>query len=196
MAIDLILGSSSRYRRELLERLRIPFQVRVPNIDETPRSDEQPLALAQRLALEKARVVADQNPHAWVIGSDQVAVCNGKAFGKPGNHERAVQMLHELSGRVLHFHTALCLMQASENRYQLDTVTIEAKFRTLSAQQIENYLRADQPYDCAGAAKSEGLGITIMEYIRGDDSTALVGLPLISLCNMLRNWGFEWGSKP
>lgn len=191
MAIDLILGSSSRYRRELLERLRIPFRVSVPNIDESPRPLERPLALAQRLALEKATVVAHQFPDAWVIGSDQVAVCNDQAYGKPGNHERAVQMLHELSGCVLQFHTALCLMHASTNRYQLDTVTIEVKFRSLSAQQIETYLRADLPYDCAGAAKSEGLGITLMEYIRGDDTTALVGLPLISLCNMFRTWGFE-----
>jgi septum formation protein len=191
MAIDLILGSSSRYRRELLERLRIPFRVSVPNIDESPQPLERPLALAQRLALEKATVVARQFPDAWVIGSDQVAVCNDQAYGKPGNHERAVQMLHELSGCVLQFQTALCLMHASTNRYQLDTVTIEVKFRSLSAQQIETYLRADLPYDCAGAAKSEGLGITLMEYIRGDDTTALVGLPLISLCNMFRTWDFE-----
>jgi septum formation protein len=191
MPIELILGSSSRYRRELLERLRIPFNVCVPNIDEAPLAGEQPLALAERLAFEKASAVSNKFPNAWVIGSDQVAVCNGRAYGKPGDHSTAVQMLQELSGRVLQFHTALCLMQSSTHRHQLDTVTIEVKFRELSLDHIEKYLRADQPYDCAGAAKSEGLGITLMEYIRGDDTTALVGLPLISLCNMLRNWGFE-----
>ncbi len=186
----IVLGSSSRYRKSLLERLHIPFIVDAPAIDEAPQANEQPIALSKRLALEKAQAVAQRHANAWIIGSDQVAVCAGKVYGKPGTHDKAVVMLHELSGQRLSFHTALCLLNTVTNQYQLDVVTIEAKFRALDSAEIEHYLRLEQPYDCAASARSEGLGITLLDYMRGDDDTALIGLPLIRLCAMFRHWGF------
>lgn len=173
-----------------------------PEIDESTQFGEAPLALAQRLAIEKAQRVAQQlietpefakrDRPTWVIGSDQVAVCDGRVYGKPGTHERAVSMLHELSGQELSFHTALCLLNATDpDQLQLDVVTIKARFRHLEHAEIDHYLHAEQPYDCAAAAKSEGLGISLLDYIRGDDDTALIGLPLISLCRMFRHWGFN-----
>jgi septum formation protein len=185
----IILGSSSRYRKSLMERLYVPFTVDVPDIDESPEVGETPLALSKRLALQKAQAVAGRYTNGWVIGSDQVAVCGQTLYGKPGTHEKAVAMLGELSGQCLSFHTALCLYDAASHQYQLDVVSIEAKFRTLTSQEIEHYLRIEQPYDCAASARSEGLGITLLEYMRGDDDTALIGLPLIRLCAMFRAWG-------
>jgi septum formation protein len=187
----IILGSSSRYRKALMERLHIPFTVDVPDIDESPRNQESPLDLSKRLALQKAEAVAGRYASGWVIGSDQVAVCGQTLYGKPGTHEKAVAMLTALSGKCLSFHTALCLYDAATKQFQLDVVSIEAKFRTLRAAEIEHYLRIEQPYDCAASARSEGLGITLLEYMRGDDDTALIGLPLIRLCAMLRTWGLQ-----
>ncbi len=187
----IILGSSSRYRKSLMERLHVPFTVDVPDIDESPQVGETPLGLSKRLALQKAKAVAGRYTSGWVIGSDQVAVCGQTLYGKPGTHEKAVAMLGELSGQCLSFHTALCLYDAASHQYQLDVVSIEAKFRALNAQEIEHYLRIEQPYDCAASARSEGLGITLLEYMRGDDDTALIGLPLIRLCAMFRAWGLE-----
>ncbi len=174
-----------------MNRLHIPFTVDSPDIDESALAGELPVALSKRLALQKAQAVAQRHPNAWIIGSDQVAVCNQTIYGKPGTHEKAVSMLHELSGQCLSFHTALCLYKASSNEFQLDVVSIEAKFRTLTSEEIEHYLRIEQPYDCAASARSEGLGITLLEYMRGDDDTALIGLPLIRLCSMLRAWGLH-----
>jgi septum formation protein len=187
----IILGSSSRYRKSLMERLHVPFTVDVPDIDESPLAHEKPLELSKRLALQKAQAVAARYVSGWVIGSDQVAVCGQTLYGKPGTHEKAVAMLNELSGQCLSFHTALCLYDATSHQYQLDVVSIEAKFRVLSPQEIEHYLRIEQPYDCAASARSEGLGITLLEYMRGDDDTALIGLPLIRLCAMFRAWGLH-----
>ncbi len=187
----LVLGSSSKYRKALLERLAISFTVDSPDIDESANANESALDLCQRLALEKARAVALRHPQAWIIGSDQVALLGDKVYGKPGNHQRATQMLHELSGQSLLFHTALCLYDAAAARHQLAVVTVTTKFRVLGSAEIEHYLLLEQPYDCAGAAKSEGLGVTIMESVQSQDQTALVGLPLIQLCNMLRQWGMN-----
>lgn len=185
----LILGSSSRYRRELLERLCIPFTIDSPDIDEAALPDEAPIALCQRLSLAKAQAVAARHPSGWVIGSDQVAVLGQTIYGKPGTHAKAKRMLKELSGNTLQFHTALCLLNAQTDDVQMDVVTIEAQFRHLNNAEIEHYLEVEQPYDCAGSAKSEGLGITLLERMTGNDPSALVGLPLISLTRMLRNWG-------
>jgi septum formation protein len=187
----IILGSSSRYRKSLMERLYVPFTVDVPDIDESPEVGETPLGLSKRLALQKAQAVAKRHSSGWVIGSDQVAVCGQTLYGKPGTHEKAVAMLGELSGQCLSFHTALCLYDAASHQYQLDVVSIEAKFRVLTTQEIEHYLHIEQPYDCAASARSEGLGITLLEYMRGDDDTALIGLPLIRLCAMFRAWGLQ-----
>lgn len=187
----LILGSSSPYRRELLERLRVPFTIDSPNIDEAPLPNETAVDLCKRLSIAKAHAVAQRHPASWVIGSDQVAVLGDKIYGKPGTHSNAVAMLKQLSGNTLQFHTALCLLDTQTKAYQQDIVTIEAQFRFLDAAEIEHYLQVEKPYDCAGSAKSEGLGITLLERMTGDDPSALVGLPLISLSKMLRNWGLH-----
>ncbi len=196
MTVPLVLGSSSQYRHALLKRLRIPFAVDSPNIDESRRPGESALDLSLRLALEKARAVAARHPQAWVIGSDQVAQIAsgeqaGQDFGKPGSHEKAVEMLQALSGQTLQFHTALCLYDSEQRRQQLEVVTVTAQYRRLTLAEIDHYLRLDQPYDCAGSARSESLGITLMESIHSDDPTALEGLPLICLSRMLRQWGFS-----
>lgn len=186
-----VLGSTSRYRRELLERLHIPFEVAAPEVDETPRPGETPEALARRLALAKAHVVAQRHPQAVVIGSDQVADLQGEPLGKPGTHERAVQQLQRMRGHTVVFQTAVAVVCAATGFEQLDLAPVRVRFRDLSDAEIEAYLRAEQPYDCAGSAKSEGLGIALLEAIDSDDPTALVGLPLIRTCRMLRAAGVQ-----
>ena len=185
----LVLGSTSRYRRELLQRLNLAFDVAAPDVDETPQHDEAPRALALRLALAKARAVAQQHPDAVVIGSDQVADLAGAPLGKPGNHERAVQQLRQMRGETVVFQTAVAVVCAATGFEQIDLAPVEVKFRDLSDAEIERYLRAEQPYDCAGSAKSEGLGIALLDAIHSDDPTALIGLPLIRTCRMLRAAG-------
>ncbi|MFI8614010.1 Maf family nucleotide pyrophosphatase [Acidovorax sp. NPDC077693] len=185
----LVLGSTSRYRRELLERLRLPFDVAAPHVDETPEPGEAPRTLALRLALAKARAVAQQHPQAVVIGSDQVADLAGTPLGKPGEHERAVQQLRQMRGQTVIFQTAVAVVCAATGFEQVDLAPVEVTFRDLSDAEIERYLRAEQPYDCAGSAKSEGLGIALLDAIHSDDPTALIGLPLIRTCRMLRAAG-------
>ena len=185
----LVLGSTSPYRRELLQRLQIPFDVAAPEVDETPLPHETPDALARRLALAKARTVAKDFPQSVVIGSDQVADLNGLALGKPGNHERAVTQLRQMRGQTVIFQTAVAVVCLESGFEQTALAAVRVKFRKLDDAEIENYLRAEQPYDCAGSAKSEGLGIALLESIDSDDPTALVGLPLIRTCKMIQAAG-------
>ncbi len=185
----LILASTSRYRQELLARLRLPFTVQAPRADETPRPGEAPEALALRLAEAKARAVAAHQPGALVIGSDQVCCCDGRVLGKPGNHAAAVEQLQFMRGREAVFHTAVALAGPG-GLLAVRNVPTVVRMRDLDDSEIEAYLRAEQPYDCAGSAKSEGLGITLLASMRSDDPTALVGLPLIALCDMLRAAGY------
>jgi len=185
------LGSTSRYRRELLARLGLPFTVAAPDVDETPLPAEAPRALALRLALAKARAVAAQHPEAVVIGSDQVADLHGQSLGKPGTHARATAQLQQMSGQTVVFQTAVAVVCAATGFEQVDLAAVEVRFRTLGSAEIERYLRAEQPYDCAGSAKSEGLGISLLDAILSDDPTALVGLPLIRTCRMLRAAGLS-----
>jgi septum formation protein len=187
----LILASTSRYRHELLQRLRIPFVAVAPQVDETAGSAEDPVALAQRLALAKANAVAEQEPQAVVIGSDQVAELDGTALGKPGSHARAVQQLRSMRGRSVHFHTAVAVARRSTGFLQQALVTVTVRFRPLGDGEIERYLQLEQPYDCAGSAKCETLGIVLAEAIESDDPTALVGLPLIRTSAMLRAAGLD-----
>ena len=191
LARRIVLGSSSPYRRELLSRLRVPFDVDLPQVDETPRPGETPRAIALRLAVEKARAVARKHPDAAVIGSDQVADLDGEPLGKPGTHARAVEQLRRMSGKVVTFQTAVAVVCASSGFEQVDLAPVRVTFRTLSATEIENYLQAEKPYDCAGSARSEGLGIAILDAIESDDPTALVGLPLIRTCRLLRAAGLQ-----
>ena len=184
-----VLGSTSVYRRELMARLRIPFDVAAPDVDETPQPGETPQALAGRLALAKARAVAARYPQAVVIGSDQVADLGGEPLGKPGTHARAVQQLQRMRGRTVVFQTAVAVVCLESGFEQSDIAPVRVRFRDLSDDEIEAYLRAETPYDCAGSAKSEGLGITLLASIDNDDPTALVGLPLIRTCRMLRAAG-------
>jgi len=184
-----VLGSTSRYRRELLERLGLPFEVAAPDVDETPLPGEAPAALAQRLALAKARAVAERFPEAVVIGSDQVADLAGEPLGKPGTHERAVLQLRRMRGQTVVFQTALAVVCRASGFERQDIAPVRVAFRELDDGEIERYLRAERPYDCAGSAKSEGLGIALLERIDSDDPTALVGLPLIRACQMLRAAG-------
>jgi len=184
-----VLGSTSVYRRELMARLRIPFDVAAPDVDETPQPGETPQALAGRLALAKARAVAARYPQAAVIGSDQVADLDGEPLGKPGTHARAVQQLQRMRGRIVVFQTAVAVVCLDSGFEQSDIAPVRVRFRDLSDDEIEAYLRAETPYDCAGSAKSEGLGISLLESIDNDDPTALVGLPLIRTCRMLRAAG-------
>ena len=185
----LILGSTSRYRRELLQRLQIPFEVVTPDVDETPLPGEMPSVLAARLALAKARAVAAAVPDAVVIGSDQVADLHGQPLGKPGTHERAVAQLRQMRGQTVIFQTAVAVVCIASGFEQSSLAAVKVTFRDLTDDEIENYLRAEQPYDCAGSAKSEGLGIALLSSIESDDPTALVGLPLIRTCNMIRAAG-------
>ena len=184
-----VLGSTSRYRRELLERLRLPFEVAAPEVDETPLPGEAPAALATRLALAKAHAVAARFPEAVVIGSDQVADLHGQPLGKPGTHERATEQLRQMRGQTVVFQTALAVVCHACGFEQADLAPVRVRFRALGDDEIEHYLRAEQPYDCAGSAKSEGLGIALLEAIDSDDPTALVGLPLIRTARMLRAAG-------
>lgn len=187
----LILASSSVYRRELLGRLRLPFTCISPDIDETPDQNEPPEAVALRLAQAKARAVAVAHPNALVIGSDQVADLHGKPLGKPGTHDKAVQQLRVLSGQRVLFHTALCLLDAASGSLQLRNVPTALRFRALSEAQIERYLQLEQPYDCAGSAKIESLGVALVDNIESNDPTALIGLPLMALVSMLKKVGIE-----
>ncbi len=187
----LILGSSSRYRKELLSRLNIPFEVAAPEVDETPHINETPRDLALRLALAKARAVASKNPEAVVIGSDQVADLEGQPLGKPGNHDNAVKQLQRMRGKTVIFQTALSVICLATGFEQTDLAAVKVTFRDLTDAEIESYLKAEEPYDCAGSAKSEGLGIALLAAIDNDDPTALVGLPLIRTCHMLSAAGVK-----
>jgi septum formation protein len=187
----LILASTSRYRRELLQRLRLPFSVQAPEVDETPLPGEAPEALARRLALAKAEAVAAQHPQALVIGSDQVAELDGQAIGKPLVHERAVAQLRLMSGRSVTFHTALAVVCRAQGFRAADLAPVRVRFRALTDAEIERYLRLEQPYDCAGSAKCETLGIALLDAIDSDDPTALVGLPLIRTSALLRQAGLD-----
>lgn len=185
----LVLASTSPYRRELLARLGLAFEVANPQTDESPLPEESPPAMALRLSEAKARAVAAEYPNALVIGSDQVAELNGRIFGKPGSHERAVAQLKELSGRTVNFFTGICLLDTRSGQAEVRGVPTLVGFRELTDCEIENYLRREPAYNCAGSAKSEGLGIALLDRIEGTDPNALVGLPLIALCDLLRRHG-------
>ena len=187
MKQSLILASSSPYRKELLARLRLPFGAISPEVDETPLPKEAPQETALRLAQVKARKIAETHPQALVIGCDQVATLDGVQLGKPGNHENAIKQLQMMRGRTVIFHSALCLYNAKTQNMQADVVPYEVAFRQLTDAQIEHYLRAEEPYNCAGSAKSEGLGISLISSMQGNDPNALIGLPLIKLITMLQN---------
>ena len=187
----LILASTSRYRRELLSRLKLHFDVVSPDVDETPLAGEEPAALAQRLALAKARAVSATHRDAVVIGSDQVADLDGRPIGKPGTHARAVAQLRSMSGRSVVFQTAVAVVCSATGFAESTLAPVRVTFRELSNPEIERYLRAEQPYDCAGSAKSETLGIALLASIESDDPTALVGLPLIRTCALLRRAGID-----
>jgi septum formation protein len=187
--LQLILASSSIYRRELLERLQLPFTVVSPDVDETPLPGEAPEDTALRLAQEKARKVGKSHQQALIIGCDQVATQDGLQLGKPLIHDNAVKQLRMMRGRSVTFHSALCLYNASTDSMQAEVVPYIVEFRDLSDAQIENYLRKEQPYHCAGSAKSEGLGIALIAAMQGNDPNALIGLPLIMLISMLQNEG-------
>jgi septum formation protein len=194
--LPLILASSSPYRKELLSRLCIPFTCIAPDIDETPFSDESTDALIERLSIEKAQVIAKQHPNAWVIGSDQVADFNGQAIGKPGTHEKALVQLQMMRGKTVVFKTGLCLMNHQSQRSIYICIPTKVTFHDLEDALLENYLHTEKPYDCAGSAKSEGLGICLLSKIKSDDPTALIGLPLISLSGLLRTVGYAIPSCP
>lgn len=187
----LVLGSTSPYRRELLSRLHLEFHVEAPDVDETPLAGESPYDLAVRLALAKAKSVAARFPDAVVIGSDQVADMDGEPLGKPGNHDNAVAQLRRMRGRTVVFQTALSVVCLATGFEQSDLAPVKVKFRTLTDEEIEAYLLAERPYDCAGSARSEGLGIAILDAIESDDPTALVGLPLIRTCRLIRAAGIK-----
>ena len=187
----LILASTSAYRRALLERLRLPFEVVAPDVDETPLPGESPMLTALRLAASKAEAVVPAAAGALIIGSDQVAVLDGQPLGKPGDHAAAVRQLQAMRGQRVVFHTALCLLNAASGRKQVENVPTSVFFRNFSDAQIEHYLRTEQPYDCAGSAKIEGLGIALVERIESDDPSALIGLPLMILATMLQSEGIE-----
>lgn len=197
--MPLLLASTSRYRRELLERLRLPFHVARPDVDETALPGEAPAPLAARLAGLKAAAIAAHHPDAWVIGADQVAEVDGQAIGKPGHRDAAIAQLTAMSGRAIRFHTALCLLRegTAQEGAPRDSIRHEAgdvttvRFRALSAEEIERYVDMEQPFDCAGSFKSEGLGITLFEAIESQDPTALIGLPLITLSRLLREASFH-----
>lgn len=188
---SLILGSTSTYRRELLSRLHIPFEVATPDVDETPLPGEAPSVLAERLALAKAHAVAAKFPNAVVIGSDQVADLNGQSLGKPGTHDKAVAQLRLMRGQTVVFQTAVAVVCLATGFEQRSLAAVKVKFRHLTDYEIENYLQLEKPYDCAGSAKSEGLGIALLDAIDSDDPTALIGLPLIRTCQMIRAAGIE-----
>ncbi len=186
---QIVLASTSPFRRDLLARLGLPFEAAAPDTDESPLPGESPEATALRLSEAKAKAVACRFPDALIIGSDQVAVLDGEIYGKPGIHERAVEQLRTMRGRTVNFFTGLCLYNAATGRAHVRGIPTLVTFRQLTDTEIENYLRREKPYNCAGSAKSEGLGIALLTGMQGDDPNALVGLPLIALCDMLRNQG-------
>jgi len=186
MQKTLVLGSTSPFRKELLERFGLPFITDSPDIDETPLANESPEDYVLRLSLQKAQAVAVNHPNALVIGSDQCSILNGEIRGKPENHVNATKQLKESSGQRVSFLTGLCLFDTSDNSYQLDLIPFHVDFRELSNTEIESYLKAEEPYFCAGSFKSEGLGVTLFKRLEGDDPSALIGLPLIRLSEMLR----------
>lgn len=190
-ARSLVLASTSCYRRELLRRLRLDFEAIDPEADETPRPGERPADLAERLARAKADAVAARFPAAIVIGSDQVVDLDGEPLGKPGNHDNARTQLQRMRGRSVVFHTAVAVICRESGFHRQDVAAVRVQFRDLSDAEIERYLCAETPYDCAGSAKSEGLGISLLDVIESDDPTALVGLPLIRTCRMLRDAGVQ-----
>jgi len=187
----IVLASTSPYRRELLARLRLAFKVVAPAVDESARPGEAPESTARRLALAKAEAVAAQFPDAVVIGSDQVADVDGEPLSKPGSHEAARAQLERMQGRSIVFHTALAVLHRARSMVEVDSVPTTVKFRRLPRAALEAYLLAEKPYDCAGAAKIESLGIVLVESVRSDDPTALIGLPLIRLTSMLANFGLQ-----
>ena len=185
----LVLASSSQYRRSLLERLRLPFEVAAPQVDERPHPGETPRATALRLAHTKAHTVGAARPRDLIIGSDQVASLEGAPLGKPGNHEAALAQLRTMRGRTIDFHTAICLLDATRGTSEVEEVPTSVQFRRFSDEQAERYLRIDQPYDCTGSAKIEALGIALVERVHSTDPSALIGLPLIALVGMLMRAG-------
>lgn len=187
----IVLASGSRYRRDLLDRLCLPYEVDPADVDETAVPRETPAATACRLARDKAFAVAARHPGALIIGSDQTAALDGRALGKPGSHAAAREQLRAMSGRRVDFHTALCLLRVETGHYREALVNTDCLFRRLSPDAIERYLLRDRPYDCAGSAKVECLGIALLEHVRSDDPTALIGLPLIALVGMLTAEGVE-----
>lgn len=189
--LPLILASTSQFRRELLTRLQIPFTAVAPDADETALSDESPAQTAERLSELKARAVAAQYPNSLIIGSDQVAYMGNQRFGKPGRRENAIAQLQSMRGNTVIFHTGLCLLNTQTGHCQLSGTPTEVRFRPLSDREIERYLDREDALNCAGSAKSEGLGIALLEYMRGEDPNALVGLPLIELSRMLRAEGVD-----
>lgn len=186
---SLVLASTSAFRRELLSRFQLPFDIVAPDVDEAALADETPADTAERLALAKAKAVAHRFPDALIIGSDQVAYCGQQRFGKPGTRENAVNQLRLMRGAEIIFHTGLCLLNSATGKVQIAGVATTVGFRDLSDVEINAYLDKEDALNCAGSAKSEGLGISLLRYLRGDDPTALVGLPLIALADMLRNEG-------
>ena len=196
MPRTLVLASTSPFRRELLERLHLPFLTTAPDIDESRLPDESPQAMVKRLSEQKAHAVASQFPDALIIGSDQCAVIDGEILGKPGNHANAIRQLSQSSGKTVHFLTGLCLFDSRDGSFQLDLVPFDVEFRELSTAEIEHYVLREQPFNCAGSFKSEGLGISLFKRLRGDDPNALIGLPLIRLMEMLREKGYTIPSAP
>lgn len=189
--LPLILASSSPYRQQLLQRLGLPFHCQAPDIDETAKAGESAVALVSRLSQEKASAIARSFPQAVIIGSDQVAVLNEQVLGKPGHHAAAVAQLKAVSGKTIQFHTGLCVLNAQTGEYQLDSIPTTVQFRDLSLAEIEAYCQREQPYDCAGSFKSEGLGIILLSAVSSHDPTALIGLPLIRLSQMLTKAGIR-----
>ena len=187
----ILLASSSQYRRQLIEKLGISVDFDKPEIDETPLPQEFPEDLAKRLSMSKAEALRETYPNHFIIGSDQVAELEGELLGKPGNHSSATRQLQTARGKIMHFHTGIALLNASTGKIQYRCSRYQVKFRQLTDAQIDSYLKKETPYDCAGSFKSEGLGIALFEYIRGDDPNSLVGLPLIQLTDMLSNEGID-----
>ena len=193
---SLILASSSVYRKELLSRLRIPFSCESPNIDESPLANETIDEMIERLSHQKAEAVGKNHPKAWVIASDQVADFNGKAIGKPGTHEKALEQLKMMRGKTVIFKTGLCLLNHETQRSIYICVPTKVSFHDLDDTILDNYLHAEKPYDCAGSAKSEGLGISLLSKVKSHDPTALIGLPLVALSGILRSVGYSIPPAP
>ncbi len=186
----LILASSSPYRKQLIDKLNVPYITASPNIDESRLQGENPLSLVRRLSVEKARTIASAHPNSLIIGSDQVAILDGKIIGKPGTAEKAKQQLLAQSGQIVRFITGVCVWDSDTGQHDYAMDTCEVRFRTLSKAQIQHYIAQDNPLNCAGSIKTEGLGITLLEYIKGSDPNTLIGLPLIQLTTLLKKQGF------